>query len=225
METDDKEIKVFIATRDSVCGECGEDLGRHGWITLAGEKGALCLECADLDHLVYLPSGDAALTRRARKHSRLWAVVLSWSRRRRRYERQGLLVEEEALDRAEAECLADADVREARRTREAGRREVLDREYVEEYSRRIRHRFPGMPAGLEKKISEHACLKHSGRVGRSEGAKKFTERTITLAVVAHVRHEETEYDELLMSGVDRLDARSLVREKIDDVLDKWRANP
>jgi hypothetical protein len=25
----------------------------------------LCLSCADLDHLIYLPRGDAALTRRA----------------------------------------------------------------------------------------------------------------------------------------------------------------
>ena len=63
---------------------------------LAGEKGALCLPCADLDHLVFLPSGDAALTRRAGKHSTLAAVVLKWSRARKRYERQGFLVEETA---------------------------------------------------------------------------------------------------------------------------------
>ena len=201
--------------------KCGEELGRHAWITLAGEKGALCLECADLDHLAYLPSGDAALTRRAKKHSGLWTVVLKWSRARKRYERQGLLVEENALNCAEEECLADAEAREARRIRESGKREVLDRQYVEEYSRRIRLSFPRMPAGLEKKIAEHACLKHSGRVGRSEGAKKFSEKTITLAVVAHVRHEETKYDELLMGGMERLDARAMVKEKIDRVLDTW----
>lgn len=62
-----EELKVFISTRESICDECGENLGSRAWITLAGEKGALCLTCADLDHLVFLPSGDAALTRRARK--------------------------------------------------------------------------------------------------------------------------------------------------------------
>ena len=47
------EIKVFITTRDSSkCGECGEELMRSRWITLEEEKGALCMSCADLDHLV-----------------------------------------------------------------------------------------------------------------------------------------------------------------------------
>ena len=91
------DLKVFISTRESKCGECGEDLGRRAWITLHEKKGALCLTCADLDHLVFLPSGDAALTRRSRKHSRLSAVVLKWSQARKRYERQGLIVESEAL--------------------------------------------------------------------------------------------------------------------------------
>ena len=77
-------------------------------IFLAGNRGALCLTCADLDHLPFLPSGDAALTRRARKYSTLAAVVLKWSRGRTLYERQGALVEEQALQRAEAECLNDA---------------------------------------------------------------------------------------------------------------------
>jgi hypothetical protein len=83
------DLKVFISSRDSICDECGEELGHHAWITLAGEKGALCLACADLEHLVFLPAGNAALTRRSRKHSTLSAVVLKWSRARKRYERQG----------------------------------------------------------------------------------------------------------------------------------------
>jgi len=66
----DTELKVFITTGDSSCGECGEQLGRHARITLVEGKGALCRACADLDHLTFLPSGDAALTRRARKQAR-----------------------------------------------------------------------------------------------------------------------------------------------------------
>ena len=87
------DLKVFISNRESKCDECGENIGHHAWIVLRGDKGAICLTCADLDHLVFLPSGDAALTRRSRKYSRLSAVVLKWSRARKRYERQGLLVE------------------------------------------------------------------------------------------------------------------------------------
>ena len=81
-------------------------------------KGAVCLACADLDDLIFLPSGNTALTRRARKHSILSAVVLRWSRARKRYERQGLLVEQQAIERAEADCLADDEVRARRKERE-----------------------------------------------------------------------------------------------------------
>ena len=65
------------------------------------EKGQpLCLACADLDYLVFLPAGDAAVSRRARKHSSLAAVVVRFSRVRKRYERQGLLVTEAGLAKA-----------------------------------------------------------------------------------------------------------------------------
>jgi len=50
-------LKVFITNQDSTCDECGEKLGHHAWITLVENKGALCLSCADLDHLVFLPAG------------------------------------------------------------------------------------------------------------------------------------------------------------------------
>ena len=65
-------------------------------------RSRLCMY-AVLDHLVYLGRGDAALTRRARKYSSLAAVVVRFSRARKQYERQGILVEPEALHRAEGE--------------------------------------------------------------------------------------------------------------------------
>src|SRR4029079_9515777 len=100
-------------------------------IGLEENKGALCLAFGDLDDLVFLPTGDAALTRRARKHSVLSAVVLKFSRARGRYERQGLLVEESALNQAETECLADAEARARRAERQREREAELDRSYVE----------------------------------------------------------------------------------------------
>jgi hypothetical protein len=215
------DLKVFISTRDSTCDECGEELGRQAWITLAQDKGALCLACADLDHLVFLPAGDAALTRRARKYSTLNAVVLKWSRARKRYERQGLLVESEALDRSEQECLADGEVRARRREREAERRTELDRQYVEQFAGRVPERFPGCPAGREVAIAEHACLKYSGRVGCSAAAKSLDESTIRLAVIAHIRHTETNYDALLASGYDRREARAAVEAGVNQVLGRW----
>ena len=216
------ELKVFISNRDSTCDECGAELGRRAWIHLAGDKGALCLSCADLDHLVFLPSGDAALTRRSKKYSTLWAVVLKWTRARKRYERQGLLVEDEALERAEAECLADADARAAARARRAEREAELDAEYVERFAQRIRELFPACPQGREREIAEHACRKYSGRVGRSAAAKALDVEAVRLAVLAHVRHRETDYERRLMAGKDRREARAAVLPTVDAVMARWR---
>ena len=218
-----EEIRVFISHRESVCDECHEELGSKAWITLVRDKGALCLACADLDQLVFLPSGDAALTRRAKKHSVLSAVVLKWSRARKRYERQGLLVEERALELAEDECLADADLRARRREREAERRAELDETFVDRFAARIREAFPRLVAGREQKIAEHACLKYSGRIGRSALGKKMDEHAVRLAVIAHIRHTETNYDELLGSGWERSEARRAVAAAVDEILNQWQA--
>src|SRR5262245_54095889 len=216
-----EELKVFISTRESICGECSENLGSKAWIKLAGEKGALCMACADLDHLIYLPTGDAALTRRAKKHSTLSAVVLRWSTVRKRFERQGLLVEEQGLAKAEEECLADSEVRERRRNREAVRRDELDRQYLEQFAQHVRELFPACPAGRETAIAEHACQNSSGPSGRSASAKCLDEEAVRLAVIAHIRHRETEYDSLLAQGADRRDAREAVESAVSRVLRSW----
>jgi hypothetical protein len=95
------------------------------------EKGQpLRLSCADLDHLNFLPSGAATLTRRSRRHSRLSAVVVGFVRTRKRYERQGILAAPEAIEEAEKERLDDAELREVRHRREALRRAEQDQERV-----------------------------------------------------------------------------------------------
>lgn len=221
-EKQNKDLLVFITRREGTCGECGDELSHGRWITLEKEKGALCLSCADLDHLLYLPAGDAALTRRATKYSKLHAKVLEWSRTRKQYERQGILVEAEALEKAEAECLADEDVRQRRREREAVRREERDEEFVYAFGSHILRLFPQCPAAVADQIAEHACRKYSGRVGRSAAAKEFDENAISLAVRAHVRHAHTNYDELLLNGHDRGEAREAVAGKVETVLAKWR---
>ncbi len=219
----ENELLVFIARREGKCGECGEELLPHSWIILQGDKRGVCLSCADLDHLAFLPGGDHALTRRAKKYSRLYAVVVEWSRARKRYERHGLLVEDAALERAEQECAADADVREQRRERAAQRRAELDQEYVGQFAARVREQYPHCPAGRENVIADHACRKYSGRVGRSAAAKALDPTAVRLAVTAHVRHAETNYDELLLSGWARRQARDEVQDQVSDVLERWGA--
>ena len=107
-------LVVFDILRNSECVECRKELLASEFLFMEDGR-PLCLRCADLDHLAYLPRGDTGLTRRARKYSSLSAVVVRFSRTRKRYGRQGVLVEQAALDRAEEECQADAADRLAKR--------------------------------------------------------------------------------------------------------------
>src|SRR3954451_24438767 len=121
-------LLVVQPLRRKQCSAC-----RRGPLSLLVlEEGApRCLDCADLGHLVFLPRGDTALTRRSREESTLSAVVVRFNRRRSRYERQGVLVEEAALARAEELCLADAEARRARRAQAARRRAAKDTRFAE----------------------------------------------------------------------------------------------
>jgi hypothetical protein len=76
-----------------VCNRCGGT----GDLLMMETAGPACLRCVGLDDLKYLPAGDALLTRRAKSKSSRHAVVVRFSRTRCRYERQGLLVEPQAL--------------------------------------------------------------------------------------------------------------------------------
>jgi hypothetical protein len=81
------ERVVFEIVRDSSCSECGAELWKGNMLTMEGDQ-ALCLACAGLAELEFLPAGDAALTRRAAKHSQAKVVVVRFSRTRGRYERR-----------------------------------------------------------------------------------------------------------------------------------------
>ena len=156
------ELVVISPVKEWTCASCGDT----GDLLFMEDAGPLCLDCADLGHLVFLPAGDAALTRRAKKASRLSAVVVRWSRSRKRYERQGILAEAEAIERAEQECLSDAELRARRRERDQVRRADEDVRFQE----RLRRRDPRAVSGLP------------GQPGRGDrpsrgGARQWPHRT------------------------------------------------
>ncbi len=91
------DLVVISPLKDWICTTCSGT----GDLLLMQDAGPVCMRSAGLDHLVFLPSGDAGLTRRAHRASDLSAVVVRFSRSRKRYERQGLLVEVAALAQAQ----------------------------------------------------------------------------------------------------------------------------
>lgn len=201
------------------CAEC-----RGGPLALLVVEGGAprCLDCADLGHLVFLPRGDTALTRRSREESALSAVVVRFNRRKERYERQGVLVEEAGLVRAEERCLADAEARRRRRARDARRRAVEDVRFAEAFAAEIQRWFPGCPGDRAAAIASHASLRGSGRVGRSAAGRALSQGAVVSAVVASVRHVDTPYDALLMGGVARHEARRRISAGVEAVLRGWR---
>jgi len=216
------DIVVFeMVSQSAICTECKTELSKGNFLFM--EKGKpLCLSCADLDYLEFLPSGDAALSRRARKYSSLSAVVVRFSRTRKRYERQGILVELEAIEKAEQECLSDEDQRMTRRDREKMRRAVQDKQLVSEMAQSIQHMYPKCPKGEAEKIARHTAERKSGRVGRSAAGRNLEEPALELAVAAWIRHRRTDYDKLLSCGHERFEARELVRHKVREVVDRWK---
>jgi hypothetical protein len=86
-----------------ICHRCGGT----GNLLMMETPGPACLRCVGLDDLGYLPAGDALLSRHAKAKSTRYAVVVCFSRTRRRYERQGLLVEPRVL----ADAQRDFDAR------------------------------------------------------------------------------------------------------------------
>ena len=212
------DLVVVSALKKWACTSCGGT----GDLLKMEDGGPLCVDCADLGHLIFLPSGDAALSRRAKRISGLSAVVVRWSRTRKRYERQGILAEAEAIERAEQECLSDDDVRARRRERDKARRASDDVRFQTEFAAAIRNLFPGCPPRRADEMARHAATRGSGRIGRSAAARALHPDAVHLAVAASVRHVDTDYDELLMSGVDRATARHQVRQRVEDVLRAWR---
>jgi hypothetical protein len=69
-----------------------------GDLLMMENPGPVCMHCAGLDDLEFLPAGNASLTRQAKSKSARFAVVVRFSRSRDRYERQGLLVEAKILE-------------------------------------------------------------------------------------------------------------------------------
>jgi hypothetical protein len=95
------ELVVIDPLNDGwTCHRCGST----GGLLVMENPGPACLRCAGLDDLQFVPAGDALLTRRAKAKGARFAVVVRFSRNRRRYERQGLLVEPQALTQAQREA-------------------------------------------------------------------------------------------------------------------------
>ncbi|KAF2702852.1 hypothetical protein K504DRAFT_464029, partial [Pleomassaria siparia CBS 279.74] len=85
----------------------------------------------------------------------------------------------------------------------------------------IDKQFPKIPKTERELVLGHGFKKYSGRVGRT--GQIPMPRKVVLAVIAHIRHKHTKYDEFLNNGTERDDARRAVQGKIEKMLRDWGA--
>jgi hypothetical protein len=97
-------VAILPRNRDWKCHRCGHT----GDILMMEKEGPACMTCVGLGDLEFLSAGNAKLTRLAKAKSKRHAVVVRFSKTRSRHERQGLLVETQALDEAQRQLAVEA---------------------------------------------------------------------------------------------------------------------
>ena len=85
----------------------------------------------------------------------------------------------------------------------------------------VHDQFSGTPADEIAQIAAHIARRVSGCVGRSAAGRNLDHAALRLAVIAHIRHSHTPYDELLMTGCPRRLARQKIALAIDRTLAEW----
>jgi hypothetical protein len=90
------ERMVYILVRDTVCAQCHKIFNKGAFLLMEAEQ-PRCLSCAGLQDWVFLPRGDASLSRGSPTRHVHAAQVVKYHPVRNRYERQGILVDERAL--------------------------------------------------------------------------------------------------------------------------------
>ncbi len=214
---------IYLTKKETLkCSACKRpvQLGQAYVAETENHRGT-CLSCSPFAKAAFLEPGNAALTRRSKKHSSYCGILFKWNRRRKRFERKGQYVEAKAIAMAQIECEEDAKKRAMKNEKAAIKRIAEDKIYVEAFSVAIRERYPNCPKNREVAIAKHACEKYSGRVGRTANAKQFDGEMIDLAVEAHIRHKETNYDSQFNKGITKRAIRSNVKQDITKILHKW----
>lgn len=215
---------IYLTKREKLhCHKCKKPISKgKAFVAEQEDYNGLCFACSPFAEYEFLPPGNAALTRRSKKHSAMCAVLLEWNNRRRRYERKGQYVEATAIVKAEKECAADKDVRAIKNKKAAEIRVVQDAAYIKDFGKAIREHYPNCPHKREFAIAQHACEKYSGRVGRSAAAKQFDAEMIDRAVEAHIRHAETNYDAQFGKGLRKKEIRAGLSTTIKRILASWK---
>lgn len=217
---------IFLTKKEKLqCCSCGRPVPKgHPYVAETENHKGTCFRCSPFVNYTLLHAGNAAMTRRSKKYSTRCAILWEWVPKRKRFQRKGQFVEDSAIEKARIECEKDQGIRLEKNKKAALIRAEKDKAYVAHFAHAIRNRYPYCPKNREFEIAIHACEKYSGRVGRTAGAKEFEPKMIDLAVIAHIRHMETDYDNQFGKGKRKKEIRSEIKYDVQKILVSWK-NP
>ncbi len=162
-----------------------------------------------------VPPGDAALTRRLKAGGPAWTIQ---EKKGRRTFSQGVLAAADRVVaiRAELETERATETYAKRRVADTTRRERKQTEYVEDFQQAVVNflNFAPLHAELAEKVAtavaQHATPVGSGTVARTQRIP--IERRAEAAVIAWLRHQTTEYDDMQIAR--RKGERRAVRQQL-----------
>jgi len=176
---------------------------------------------------IFLPAGDAGLTRKVTAKKQYWKAVF---RKGRRVMSKGVWAPVDIISNARAEIQVVRSTDQYKKRLDAGRRyrEKKEEQYCVDFYLEIRRflsfheRFRDMEEALAKAVTEHAVPVGSGTVARTEMIP--IEERASRAVIAWMRHRTTAYDNMNIPGIKgmRRETRRLFAKRSSELLGRYR---
>ncbi|MBX7103996.1 MAG: DUF2293 domain-containing protein [Gemmataceae bacterium] len=176
---------------------------------------------------ILVPPGDAALTRRLKSAGEYWVVS---EKKGRKVFSRGVWTAAATVERIRAELMTERSTISFKKKKESDARKRLKAQgkYIDEFLQAViaflafHDCHAELADRLAKAVTEHATPIGSGTVARTKRIP--VERRAEAAVIAWMRHQTTEYDDMVIPRTrgTRREIRRLLALRSRDLLEAYR---
>lgn len=176
---------------------------------------------------IFLPPGDAALTRRVKEAGEHWVVA---EKKGRKVFSKGVWAPSVTVERIRAELDAERSTESFAKRKEvdARRREKAQAEYVEDFLGAVvtflafHEKYADLAIRMARAITDHATPVGSGTVARTKRIP--IEQRAEAAIIAWMRHQTTGYDGMVIPRVKgkRREVRRMLAGRSHELLERYR---
>jgi len=169
---------------------------------------------------VEVPTGNHFLTRTIKKRADCVYVRMKKHRKGNFSRAIGIMAPRNIVEDAKQLAQETEEDRLTKREKAAeyrAKQEELHRKHMQAEILRL---YPNMPPKEAGVIADHAFEVGSGRVGRVSAID--LNKKLELAVKAHIRHQHTEYDDMLNDGWEKEDARRQIAGQVEKIHGEWK---